>query len=259
MSSVAVITFLIVMLTLLVGYLLVTQTLTHKRQQRERLMTALTAKVRNFKYMLNGFPNGFLPKDLQLLVLRSLIDLYEQLVDVDSANPHHKQELETLALKLNETQRQSGPHQPVAIETAQQLKDAKACLEELHKFVYSLQSRRVINKAHAESYRMGIKQLVVQLTVDSYLAQGRHAKSQGKTRLAIHYFSLAHKILGKEARSAQQDKLFAQLGVMLQELEQLDPIASAIRAESSQKVAQSSEWDKVKSEGDSWKKKQLYD
>lgn len=259
MSSVAVITFIIVMLTLLVGYLLVTQTITHKRQQRERLITALTAKIRNFKYMLNGFPKGFLPKELQLLVQRSLIDLYEQLVDIDSNNPQHKQELETLALQLSETQRQSAQHQPVTIENPQQLKDAKACLEELHKFIYNLQSRRVINKSHGESYRLAIKQLVVQLSVDSYLAQGRIAKGAGKTRLAIHYFSLAHKILSKEARNNHQDKLMTQLALTLQELEQQDPVTSTLKAEASTKLAQSSEWDKVKSEGDSWKKKQVYD
>ena len=263
MSSVVVITSIIVILSVLVCYTFVTQTLALKEQQRERLMTALTAKVRNFKFMLNGFPVGFLPKDLLMLVQRSLIDIYEQLVDIDSGNTHHSQELQAISHQLNETQRQARHYQPVTMENPQQIKDAKACLDELHKFVYSLESKGVLNRSNAETYRAMIKQLVLQITVDSYLAQGRHAKGAGKTRLALHYFSLAHKLLGKEGRNNQQEKIFIQLAITIQELEaglQLaEPGAALGHSASSANAETDAEWNKFKPEDIAWKKKQIYD
>lgn len=263
MSSVVVITSLIVIVAALVCYALVIQTLAHKRQQRERLMTVLSAKVRNFKYMLNGFPQGFLPKELLMLVQRSLIDLYEQLVDVDSRNPQHKQDLQAISLQLNETQRQARHHLQVTIENPQQIKDAKACLEELHKFVFQLESKGVLNRANAEAHRSMIKQLVLQITVDSYMLSGRHAKGAGKTRLAIHYFSLAHKLLSKESHNGQHDKAIGQVAVTLRDLEAHllteEPNAIVAHNPTPEESEEAAAWNKFKPEDGSWKKKQVYD
>lgn len=265
MSSVVIITSLIVLVAILVCYALIAQTLAHKRQRRERLMTAISAKVRNFKYMLNGFPQGFLPKDLLMLVQRSLIDLYEQLVDIDSGNPTHKQDLQAISLQLNETQRQTRQHQQVSIENPQQIKDAKACLEELHKFVFQLEQKGVVNRANADAYRSTIKQLVLQITVDSYMVSGRAAKGGNKTRLAIHYFTLAHKLLCKEGRGGQHEKTIAQLAITIKELEshliEEEPTAIVPTAQlpSIEELETSAAWDKFKTGEASWKKKQIYD
>ncbi len=263
MSSVVVITSLIVILAALVCYAFVTQTLAHRKQQRERLLGVLTAKIRNFKYMLNGFPQGFLPKDLTILVQRSLIDLYEQLVDLDGDNPLHKQELQAISLQLNETQRQARQQNPVSIESPQQIKEAKTCLEELHKFVFQLEAKGAVNRNNAEAYRGMIKQLVLQISVDSYLLSGRHAQTGGKIRLAIHYFTLAHKLLVKEGKSGQFDKKIASLAVTIKELEekliQEEPSAIVAKAPPPTDEEQQAAWKKYNNTDDSWKKKQVYD
>ena len=75
MSSVAVIVLIIVVLASLVCYAFISQTMAHKREQQERLIGALSLKARNFKFMLSGFPQGFLPPELTLLVQKSLISL----------------------------------------------------------------------------------------------------------------------------------------------------------------------------------------
>jgi hypothetical protein len=263
MSSVVVITSLIVILAALVCYAFVTQTLAHRKQHRERLLGVLTAKVRNFRYMLNGFPQGFLPKDLTLLVQRSLIDLYEQLVDLDPGNNLYRQDLQSLSQQLNDTQRQARQQNPVSIENPQQIKEAKTCLEELHKFVFQLEAKGVVNRTNAEAYRGMIKQLVLQITVDSYLLSGRHAKSGGKVRLAIHYFSLAHKLLVKEGKNGQFDKKIAALQLTIQELEQHlieeEPTAIVQKVAPEEEKAGEAQWNQFQSGDQSWKKKQVYD
>jgi hypothetical protein len=218
----------------------------------------LGAKVRNFKHMLNGFPAGFLSKDLTILVLRSLIDLYEQLVGTDPDSSQYKQDLQATSQQLNDIQRQNRPVAPVAIENPQQIKDAKTCLDELHKFVFQLEGKGALNRTQAETYRNQIKQLLLQITIDAYLFSGKHARQGNKTRLAIHYFGLAHKLLVKENKAGGQDKKIAGLTQILQELEEKlqaeEPRASVIKPPDDTEA----EWTKIKPE-DSWKKKQLYD
>jgi hypothetical protein len=258
MSSIFVISSIIIILAILVGYTFVSQTMTLRRQHRERIITVLSAKVRNFKHMLSGFPPGFLPKDLIILVLRSLIDLYEQLVDADPDSTQYKQDLQSASQQLNEVQRQDRAIPQVSIENPQQIKDAKTCLDELHKFVFQLEGKGALNRTQADSYRNLIKHLLLQLTVDAYLFSGRHAKQANKTRLAIHYFGLAHKLLTKENKNGAQDKKIAGLAQILKELEdklQIEEPRSPVSQPNEETDAQ---WTAIKTD-DSWKKKQVYD
>ncbi|MEY4588922.1 MAG: hypothetical protein RL497_998 [Pseudomonadota bacterium] len=258
MSSVFVISAIVIILAILACYAFVSQTLALRKQHRERMMTVLLAKVRNFKHMLSGFPTGFLPKDLTVLVLRSLIDLYEQLVDIAPDTTQYKQDLQSASQQLNETQRANQPVTPATIENPQQIKDAKTCLDELHKFVFQLESKGAVNRSQADAHRNLIKQLLLQLTVDAYLLSGKQARQANKTRLAIHYFSLAHKLLSKESKGGTQDKKISSLAQIITELEnklQIDEPGTVIKPGTE---APEAEWDKVKPE-ESWKKKQVYD
>lgn len=259
MSSVYIISSIVILLAILACYAFVSQTLALRRQHRERLLTVLTAKVRNFKHMLSGFPTGFLPKDLTVLVLRSLIDMYEQLVDIDPDNAQYRQDLQSVSQQLNEVQRQTKPVAPAAIDNPQQLKDAKTCLEELHKFVFQLEGKGALNRTQADNYRNLIKQLVLQVTVDAYLFSGRHARQASKTRLAIHYYTLAHKLLSKENKAGAQDKKLAAINQILQELQdklqEEEPHANGPAKPVEDTEA---DWNKLKPD-DSWKKKQVYD
>jgi septal ring factor EnvC (AmiA/AmiB activator) len=259
MSSVYIISSIVILLAILACYAFVSQTLALRKQHRDKLQTVLTAKVRNFKHMLSGFPAGFLPKDLTVLVLRSLIDMYEQLVDIDPDNNQFKQDLQSVSQQLNEVQRQTKPVAPAAIDNPQQLKDAKTCLDELHKFVFQLEGKGALNRTQADNYRNLIKQLVLQVTVDAYLFSGRHARQASKTRLAIHYYTLAHKLLSKENKGGAQDKKLAAINQVLNELQ--EKLKEEVpHASAPVKPAEDTEgdWNKLKPD-DSWKKKQVYD
>ncbi len=259
MSSVYIISSIVILLAILACYAFVSQTLALRKQHRDKLQTVLAAKVRNFKHMLNGFPAGFLPKELTVLVLRSLIDMYEQLVDIDPEKNQYKQDLQSASQQLNEAQRQTKPVAPAAIDNPQQLKDAKTCLEELHKFVFQLEGKGAMNRTQADNYRNQIKLLVLQVTVDAYLFSGRHARQAGKTRLAIHYYTLAHKLLSKENKGGAQDKKISAINQMLAELqEKLNEEEPRSAAAAKPVETADGDWNKLKSD-DSWKKKQVYD
>lgn len=261
MSSITIITAIIVLLAALVCYAFVAQSLTQKRQQRERLVNALKTRVRNFKFMLGGLPGGFLPKELVLLIQRSLMQVLEQLTKLDPKNPAHQQDLQLIAQQMAEVQRQ--PTQTATtsqLDSAQKTQEAKACLEELYKFIFQLEGKKGMSSVQADAYRNMIKQLVLQLTVDSYIAHGRTARDKDKLRLAIHYYDLALKLMIRERTNGHFDARITQLQNLITELEAQagsDAITTAAPKDEGDEVI-SEQWDKFEQEGD-WKKKQIYD
>jgi hypothetical protein len=264
MSSVAIITSIIVLLAGLVCYAFIAQTLAQKRQQRERLLAALKVRARNFKFILSGFPAGFLPKELALLVQRSLMQLLEQLSKLERSNNTHQEDLQAIAQQMAETQRQApvSSNRPTAIENPQQAREIKAYLEEFYKFIFQLEGKKNLTKAQADIYRGMIRHLVLQLSVDSYVLHGRIAREKGKPRLAIHYLDLALKLMIRERVSGQFDARIAQIRTAINDLQShLTNEAgetTELPEEDGDQSAISSEWDTFAQEP-SWKKKQLYD
>lgn len=265
MSSVVAITSIIVLLATLVCYAFVAQSITNKRRQKERLLTGLKARSRNFKFMLNGFPEGFLPKDLKLLIQRCLMQVSEQLSRLEPQQSSHTEDFQLISQQMAETQRQPPQASKAAnLENPQQLREVKACLEELYKFVFQLEAKRNLTHPQAESYRAMIKHLVLVLTVDSYLLHARMAREKGKLRLSKHYYELGLSLMVREGKDGQFDAKIQQVQAISQELEQriaessenAPPIPKS-KQQASDEVAE--EWESFQKEDAGWKKKQIYD
>lgn len=264
MSSVALISAIIVLLTLLVSYAFIVQNVANRRQQRARLANALKQRVRNFKYMLTGSPAQFLPKELTLLIQRSLIQILEQLKQLEPKVGQHRQDMELITLQMAETQkRQETPANTQSLQNPKHSAEIKACLEELYKFVYQLEGQKTMPRAQADAYRGMIKDLVLKLTIDSYVLHGRIAQDAGKPRLAIHYFDLALKLMIREGPGGQFDERIAQIRQLIKELQGLETTPEEQTPETPEEAAEksqiSSEWDKFQQQDAGWKKKQLYD
>lgn len=260
MSSVTIITSIIVLLAALVCYAFIVQSLAQKRQKRERVLGNLKTRVRNFKFMLNSVPPGYLPKDLRLLIQRSLIGVLEQLTRLEPADSAHKEDLQLVSQQMAETQRHPETPNKPPIDNPQQSKEIKACLEELYKFVFHLEAKQSLSRPQADSYRAMIKLLVLELTVDSYVLHGRIARDRNKWRLAAHYFDLGLKLLQREGKNGQFD---ARIGMLLQAVAEMErqfadeqPHNAEVHDDPDQTV--DAAWEKF-SQQPSWKKKQIYD
>jgi len=263
MSSVNVIATIIVLLAVLVCYAFVSQTLRTKREQRNRLLTALKARERNFKFMQAGFPTDFLPRELVLLIQRNLIEVCEQLAKLNPSDPTHLQDLQHVSAQLSETQKQTRPASPVQLENPQQIKEVKMCLEELNRFIHHQEQKAVIPRNQGEAYRSLVKQLALQISVDSYSLQGRTAEQAGKTKLAIHYFDTALNLLIREGKS---DLFMQSIAAMKDRIailkkrfsEELD-LQNESEVESPALGDAQSEWSDFDEQRSHWKKKQVYD
>ena len=223
-------------------------------------MAALKARVRSFKFMLNSCPEGFLPKELTVLVQRSLIEVLEQLSKLEPKEKSHSQDMQVLSGLLAETQRQNRPAKSASLENQQQIKEARICLEELHRFIFHQESRKVLPRNQAEAYRNQIRQLVLQLAVDGYSLNGRLAKQKGKIKLAIHYYDLALNLLVREQKGNNNQASIERLRAITDELKaKLDASDTTSPTAGSGEPVVSNEWNKFGENTETWKKKNVYD
>lgn len=264
MNSTLLIILIVVLLAVLVCYAFVAQTVRQKQQQKDRLLIGLNSRARSFRHMLEGLPANFLSRDLKLLVQRSLVQVCEQLARLDTANrATHSQEARLIAEAMTQTQQQpEQPDKPIFIENPKHSQDIKLCLEDLYKFVFQLESKRQLTAAQAEAYRAAIKNLVLQVTVDSYSAQGRMAFEQEKFRLAKHYYEHALNLLLRHGPASIHKAKVAMLQSRISDADQLmrqqdSDTVEPLPMDTEQLTEQ--EWKQFGENEASWKKKQVYD
>ncbi len=264
MSTASVIVVIVVILGVLVSYTFVHQTVQTKREQRLRLLTALKSRSRTFKFMLNGFPDGFLSKELKLLVQRSLADVSEQLSKLEPKDPQYLQDLQLVNTQMMETQRQTSRPESPMLENPQQLKDVRAALEELNKYIYKLEAKQTLPRNQAAAMKNQIRTLALQLTVDGHCLNGKQARQAGKVKLALHYYDLANSLIKREAKTEalkprliKIQQMLEQLNQRMQEEQDLSPLSEQEQAEAEDVENQ---WDKFSSSKEEvWKKKNIYD
>lgn len=267
MSSVTVISGIIILLVALVCYAFAMQTIQQKREKRKRLLAALTAQARSFKFIMNGCPDDFLTKDLKTVLLRSLIEVHEQLAQLEPSNTTHRQDIQLFSSTMTEVQRKPPTNATAALASQQQIKEAKMSLEELHKFIFNMEGNSRISRNQADSYRSQIKQLVLKITVDGYILSGQNAKQAGKTKLALHNYDTALSLLLRDGKAGKFDTLIGQLKAISAELteklveEEDDGMLPLSDLEREEQDSLNDQWDKFSDDTSSgvWKKKQIYD
>lgn len=263
MSTATIIVAIVSLLGVLVSYAFVQQTVQSRREKRARLLTALKARSRSFQYMLNGFPPGFLTKELTHLVQKSLAEVSDQLSKLEPENPEHLQILQDMSARMAESNRGGEDMKASTLENPAQIKEVRACLEELHKYVFRLEGKGTIKRDQAQVYRGQIRNMVLRLSVDSYWLHGNQARQAGKTKLAIHYFDLAKNLIIKEN----------QQGAFRNKLEQLEEGLRMMKERLAEEGVPSpgtpmqggdgdvqNEWDKfTENQQTDWRKKNVYD
>lgn len=260
--SIYIVASIIILLSALACYAFISQAIEKRRIQKQRILMTLKTKHRNFVHMVIGIPHNFLPIDLLHLIYRALIHTCEQLVRIEPNNIHYQNDISLYSSKLS-TPNKHNLAKSVLLEDAQQMKDVRQHLQELQRFVLQQERLKTINKLQASSYSDQIKGVGLQMTVDTYVYQAKQAQQQEKNRLAIHYLTLAKKLLTAENTTHTFDKQITQITTALIKLEETT-IASD-ESKSAKEVPNdqaSKEWDscnKKEQQSADWKKKQIYD
>lgn len=253
---------IVVLLSALACYAFISQSIEKKRVQKQRILMTLKTKQRNLVHLINGFPPNFLTAELLSLIYRALIDTCEQLSKIEPKDQRH---LDDITLYTNQlgTLPKNNVTQRARVDNPQAMKEIRQHLGELQHFLTQQEALKVINKVQLGAYMDQVKRLSLQMAVDAYLYHAKQAQQAGKLRLAIHYFTLAKKLLIAENTTRGYDKQIAQLEEITRKLEekaQLTGEAPTPVANTATEDPAAKEWEKFTPPGgDAWKKKQVYD
>lgn len=259
--SIFIVVIIIVLLIALAAYAFISQAIEKKRVQKQRILMTLKTKQRNFIHLINGFPPNFLTTDLLSLIYRALIDTCEQLSKIEPKEQRHQDDI-TLYTNQLDALPKNAVAQRARVDNPQAMKDIRQHLQELQHFLVQQESIKAINKVQFGAYIDQIKRLALQMSVDAYLYHAKQAQQVGKLRLAIHYFSLAKKLLTGENASRAYDKQIAQLDAITSKLEEKAQISGEPEAAVQNPTADepaAKEWNNFATPEDAWKKKQIYD
>ena len=240
------------LLIVCVGF--VVQSMERQQQEKKRVESALKQRARNFRQMLEGFPKGFLGKDLQILVCTCLQDVYEQLVQLNNKEPEYKKQLDSVnehLQKLNKTQVDQR-HTPLS--DPKQIKEVQKLLNTLFNFIIRLRKTGKVNQAQAQNYSRQIKRLVTRTSVDAITDAMKTALAQNKPKLAVHYLHMAIDKMNQQ----NADGSFTQnIAAMQEQIEQLEKTLEERKQKAEEQISE--QWDDVEQDDDSWKKKAIYD
>jgi hypothetical protein len=255
MSTTLIIVLVSIGLFALVAVAFTLQIVEKNNRERRQRVAALKAQARDFDYMLEGFPAGFLNRDLRLLVCQCLADAYTRIGQLDR---RERSQLAGALSKLR-TQRQqladetSSPAYQ-AITDTKKIKEIQELLNLLANLVSKLQSSGRITAQQADLYVRQIRRLLTRSSVDAYRAAAAQALESGKPRLAAHYHGLAVERMSKDNSDGFFTEQIPQLRAQIAALEQQDSDADV-----KDTSPLGDDWDAFDEPDDAWKKKALYD
>jgi len=269
MSQIYIIAGMLCLISLLVCFVFIRQTIVKKQQEKARLSRALVKRAKFLQQMLESFPQGFLPTDLSVLLLRSIVDTFEQLTKLLPEETQYVDHFKLYTTMLEEAIKNSSKEEPsqAAIDNSSQIAEIRQSLNQLSRFIQSSAKRGSITQKQFILYKSQIKKLAVQVMVDNYMIAASQAVDSDKLKLGIHYYTLAKNLIAEEGLSTIKRKELMQIAEKVPSLQSL--LDDEIQQRAQETVADSAaagelenqdagQWAELDEEDD-WKKKNLYD
>ena len=252
MSSAAIVGFVATGLFILIGIAIAMQTIEKNKKEKNRLLSGLTGRARNFDYMLAGFPEGFLNTNLQVLVCKCLLDVYEQLTRLEPKNSQHASRTRTVRQQLQQLSKKAATNKTVNLTDANQIQEVQKLLTNLFNFISKLTSSKKISNKDGLIYAKQIRRLMLQTSLDALTIARDQALKDNKPRLVTHYLEMAVEKMSKENEDGFYSTSIANY------TQKIDEYNTEAAAEELKKKSTVNSEEQTKKD-DSWKKKALYD
>jgi hypothetical protein len=257
MSTTVIVAIITIGLFILVATAIILQTMDKNAKEKRRIESALLARSRNFEYMLEGFPKGFLNRNLQILVCNCLDEVFSQLVQINPKSAAYKTKLAKAQQRLQEFKAKPASDTSVTLTDTAQIKEIQKMLSSLYNFIAKLAASKRINAKEAKIYGKQVRRLMVQTSTDVLAEPIRNALTKSNPRLAIHYLHMANQKMKQENDDGFYTEQIKQQSTRITELEEeadrLDNQTKEGRAEAD------AEWAKLDKPNESWKKNAVYD
>jgi hypothetical protein len=222
------------------------------KREKQSLIAALKTRVRNFQYLLDGFPEGFLGSDLKQLVCQCLLDALEQLVRLEPAQ--YRAELQSVQDRLQQLNQQPEQNSYQPLTNPVQIQEVQKLLNSLSNVVQRLAQSKRLPPEQANLYGRQIRRLTTRTALDGHLAAAQEALRNTKPRLAEHHYRLAVDKMHKDNADGFYAAQIVNCQQRITELERAGEQAPVVPTEADDA------WKSFDQEGDSWqKKKSLYD
>lgn len=266
MTQVYVIIGIIIIISCLVCYIFVRQTVIKRKKEKARLKRALDKRSKDLVQMLNAFPPYFLPKDLQVFIYRCIVDVFEQLSKLEPNEQHYIDSYTLYTSQMETAARETHRQSETNIQSSSQINELRQYLNYLGRFVQRWMQRGNISSKQYGHYKTLIKTMITKLMVDNYMLSAKAAMDIQKHKLAAHYYTLAKNLITKEGLLSGNKE---RLQIINQELSSLKKRIAEEEAEQAELARQQSEenseqneteeqWGKFQEDAD-WKKKNIYD
>lgn len=244
-------------LFILVAVTITLQQIEKANAKKSALIAALKGQTRNFQQLLEGFPEGFLSRDLKLLVCQCISEGLDQLARLDSGNAQHQQQLRQLNERTAKLQAQpADQNQYQNLNNPAQMQELQKLLNNLYNVVQRLYQSKRLNAGQAETYSKQIQRLVTRLALDSHVAVAQQALGERKLRLAIHHYGQAIDRMNKDNTD---DSFTAQIGMFQQRIQELEVLDQQLQKQQQAKSTASAEWKTLEPKEDLLQKKNVYD
>lgn len=244
-------------LFVLVAVTITLQQIEKANAKKSALIASLKGQTRNFQQLLEGFPDGFLSRDLKLLVCQCISEGLDQLVRIDRGNPQHQQQQRQLNERIAQLQAQPADQsQYQNLNNPQQMQELHKLLNNLYNVVQRLYQNKRLNAAQAESYSKQIQRLATRLALDNHAGVAQQALGERKLRLAIHHYGQAIEKMNKD----NADGAFAaQIVAYQQRIQELDALDQQMQKQQQARSTASAEWKTLEPKEDLLQKKNVYD
>jgi hypothetical protein len=252
MTTTTIIIAVLASLFLLIAVTFTLQQLEKNTSEKNALIASLKGQVRNFRHMLEGFPEGLLNRDLKLLVCQCIAESTAQLLRLDRKDPQIQQWQREVNEKMAQLQGQPATTSQYQILTdAAQLQEVQKLLTNLFNVVQQLHKSKRLSQQQASSYAQQVLRLNTRIAVDANLAAAQNALQNAKPRLAAHYYGVA---IDKMNKDNADNTYTAQIAAYSQRKAELEALEST-----QQGKELGAEWKSVTSAPEEPAKKTLYD
>ncbi len=252
MTTTTIIIAIAAALFILVAVVFTLQQVEKSTRERQALAASLKSRNRSFQYLLDGFPDGFLSRDLKQLVCRCLLEGLEQLTRLEPRDPQLRQQQQQLQEKMAQLAQQADSTSYQPLTNPAQVQEVQKLLGSLANVVQKLGEGGRLQPAQSQHYGRQIRRLATRVALDAHVTAAQGATHEGKPRLAEHHYRLAvDKMLKDNA-----DGFFAAQIVNFQQR-----IAALEQASTAQGQAEAADdaWKSFGEEKQEWQKKSLYD
>lgn len=261
MSSVTTVIAIICILVILISSAFISQASQQRRDKHNRLLAALRAKSRRFRSILSTCPKDFLPRDLTVLILRTIIDTSEKLSQLEKSNNTHSQDVEIFTDQLKKIQERDAHPAATVLTSPKAIQEAKSALKELDLYIHDLEEKKTLPAQQTTAFKTQIKYLIFKLAIDSHELQAQAALDGNKPKVASHHYEIIVNMITNNAKNSALAKKLPELEKRITELKQRVSEEEKIHKieEAHRLKDKDPNWKSLNNPEDSWKKKTMYD